>query len=109
VTATTPPALAADLAEGLKRLKMAAMPPARPGTVDHCQTQHWSPEELLRTLVEAEIAARDASNARTRPRQAMFPVTNTLEEFDLTASSVPWPASTISPPWNRFGPRRTCA
>ena len=27
------------------------------------KTQRWNPEEFLRTLVEAEIAARDASNA----------------------------------------------
>ena len=89
MTATTPPALAADLAEGLKRLKMAAMRRLAPELLITAKTQRRSPEELLRTLVEAEIAARNASNARTRRRQAMFPVTKTLEEFDLTASSVP--------------------
>ena len=47
------------------------------------------PEEFLRTLVEAEIAAREESNARTRRRQAMFPVAKTLDEFDLAASSIP--------------------
>jgi DNA replication protein DnaC len=52
------------------------------------KTQRWKPEEFLRTLVEAEIAARDASNARNRLRAAAFPVTKTLEEFDLVASSV---------------------
>ena len=86
MTATTPPALAADLAEGLKRLKMAAVRRLAPELLITAKTQRWSPEELLR---KAEIAARDASNARTRRRQAMFPVTKTLEEFDLTASSVP--------------------
>lgn len=53
------------------------------------KTQRWAPEELLRTLVEAEIAARDESNARNRLRAANFPVTKTLEEFDLSVSSVP--------------------
>src|SRR6201984_283322 len=53
------------------------------------KTQRWAPEELLRTLVEAEISARDASNARTRLKAAAFPVTKTLEEFDLGVSSVP--------------------
>ena len=51
--------------------------------------QRWAPEELLRTLIEAEISARDASNARTRLKAAAFPVTKTLDEFDLGASSVP--------------------
>ncbi len=39
--------------------------------------------------VEAEITARDESNARTRMRQAAFPVTKTLAEFDVTGSSIP--------------------
>ena len=52
------------------------------------KTQRWSPEDFLRTLVEAEITARDESNARARLKAACFPVTKTLEEFDLAASSV---------------------
>ena len=89
MTATSPPPLPADLTEGLKRLKMAAMRQLAPELLVTAKTQRWKPEEFLRTLVEAEIAARDASNARTRHRQATFPVTKTLEEFDVTASSIP--------------------
>jgi DNA replication protein DnaC len=81
--------LAADLNDGLKRLKMAAMRRLAPELLVTAKTQRWNPEEFLRTLVEAEIAARDASNARTRRRQAGFPVTKTLAEYDLTVSSVP--------------------
>jgi DNA replication protein DnaC len=47
-----------------------------------------SPEELLRTLLEAEIGCRDESNARGRLKVAGFPVTKTIDEFDLAASSV---------------------
>jgi DNA replication protein DnaC len=89
VTATTPPPLPADLTAGLKRLKMAAMRQLAPELLVTAKTQRWNPEEFLRTLVEAEITARDASNARTRHRQAAFPVTKTLEEFDVGASSIP--------------------
>ena len=52
------------------------------------KTQRWAPEEFLRTLIDAEIASRDASNARERLRQAAFPVTKTLEEFNVATSSV---------------------
>ena len=83
------PVLAADLTEGLRRLKLAAMRQLAPELLVTAKTQRWTPEELLRTLVEAEITARDASNARTRLKNAAFPVTKTLEEFDLTVSSVP--------------------
>ena len=83
------PALPADLTAALKRLKMAAMRRLAPELLVTAKTQRWSPEEFLRTLVEAEIAARDASNAATRRRQAGFPVAKTLHDYDLTASSVP--------------------
>jgi DNA replication protein DnaC len=88
---TTPPALAADLAVGLRRLKLAAMRRLAPELLVTAKTQRWSPEELLRTLVEAEITARDESNARTRMRAAAFPVVKTLAEFDLASSSIPPP------------------
>ena len=86
---TAPPVLPADLNDGLKRLKMAAMRRLAPELLITAKTQRWSPEEFLRTLVEAEITARDASNTATRRRQAGFPLTKTLDEYDLTASSVP--------------------
>ena len=88
MTAAVPP-LAPDLAEGLRRLKLAAMRRLAPELLLTARTQRWAPEELLRTLVEAEISARDASNARTRLKNAAFPVAKTLEEFDLGVSSVP--------------------
>ncbi len=87
MVSTSPPVLAADLNAGLKRLKMAAMRRLAPGLLVTAKTQRWSPEEFLRTLVEAEIAARDASNAATRRRPAGFPVTKILDDYDLTASS----------------------
>jgi DNA replication protein DnaC len=86
---TTPPPLAPDLNDGLKRLKMAAMRRLAPELLVTAKTQRWNPEEFLRTLVEAEITARDESNTRTRMRQAAFPVVKTLEEFDVTSSSIP--------------------
>jgi DNA replication protein DnaC len=89
MTAAAPPALAPDLAAGLRRLKLAAMRQLAPELLITAKTQRRAPEELLRTLVEAEITARDASNARTRLKSAAFPVTKTLDEFDLSASSIP--------------------
>ena len=89
MTATAPPPLPVDLNEGLKRLKMAAMRALAPELLVTAKTQRWNPEEFLRTLIEAEITARDASNVRTRMRQASFPVTKTLAEFDVPISSIP--------------------
>jgi DNA replication protein DnaC len=89
MTAATPPALAPDLAAGLRRLKLAAMRHVAPELLITAKTQRWAPEEFLRTLVEAEITARDASNTATRLKAAAFPVTKTLAELDRSASSIP--------------------
>ena len=86
-----PPPLAPDLAAGLRRLKLAAIRQLAPELLITAKTQRWAPEELLRTLVEAEITARDASNARTRRKNAAFPVTKTLDELDRSACSIPGP------------------
>jgi len=90
VTAAPPP-LAPDIAAGLRRLKLAAMRQLAPGLLITAKTQRWAPEELLRTLIDAEITARDASNAATRMKTAAFPVTKTLDELDRSACSIPGP------------------
>ncbi len=91
MTATAPPPLAADLTAGLRRLKLATIREVAPELLLTAKTQRWAPEEVLRALVEREIAARDASNQRARLKAAGFPVAKTIEEFDLAASSIPAP------------------
>src|SRR5713226_4091023 len=86
-----PPPLAPDIAAGLRRLKLATMRQLAPELLITAKTQRWAPEELLRTLVDAEITARDASNARTRMKTAAFPVAKTLDELDRSACSIPGP------------------
>ena len=91
MSAPTAPVLDPDLTAGLRRLKLAAMRQLAPELLVTAKTQRWSPEEVLRALVEAEIAARDASNERARLKAAAFPVLKTVQEFDLAASSIPAP------------------
>jgi DNA replication protein DnaC len=81
--------LAADLEAGLRRLKLAAVRRNAPEVLQVAKTQRWTPEEVLRTLIEAEIAARDASNEANRLKAAAFPVGKSLEGFDVSASSIP--------------------
>lgn len=83
-----PPALPTDLDAGFRRLRQGAMRRLSAELLVTAKTQRWAPEEFLRTFIEAEIASRDASNARERMRQAAFSVTKTLEEFDVATSSV---------------------
>jgi DNA replication protein DnaC len=85
------PDLPADLEAGLRRLKLAAVRRTAPEVLQVAKTQRWTPEEVLRTLIEAEIAGRDASNTANRLKAAAFPVVKTLDGFDVSASSVPQP------------------
>jgi DNA replication protein DnaC len=88
VSASAPP-LAPDLAAALKRLKLARVRRIAPEVLQAAKTQRWAPEEVLRTLVEAEIAARDEANQRNRLRLAGFPVAKTLEQFERAHSAIP--------------------
>jgi DNA replication protein DnaC len=90
MTAAAAP-LAPDLVAGLRRLKLAAIRQLAPELLITAKTQRWAPEELLRTLIEAEITAREASNAATRMKNAAFPVTKTLDELDRSVCSIPGP------------------
>jgi DNA replication protein DnaC len=92
MAAATPAPLSADLEHGLRRLKLASMRRVAPELLVTAKTQRWAPEELLRALVEVEITARDASNTRLRGKQACFPTIKTIEQFDLTASSIGAPS-----------------
>jgi DNA replication protein DnaC len=82
-------ALAPDLEAGLKRLKLRRMRELAPKLLATAKTQRWTPEELLRTLVEAEIAARDEANLRARLHAAALPQVRRLEGFQVAASSIP--------------------
>jgi DNA replication protein DnaC len=89
MSAPTPLPLAPDLEAGLRRLKLARIRALAPEVLQTATTQRWPPEEMLRTLVDAEIAARDAANEQARLRAAHFPVPKTLAEFQLAQSAVP--------------------
>src|SRR5260370_38697424 len=83
------PQLAADLDAGLRRLKLAAIRRTAPEVLLTAKTQRWTPEEVLRALVETDIAARDASNVPNRLKTAAFPVTKTIRPCHVATSACP--------------------
>jgi len=78
------------------------------GVLQSAKTQRWGAEDVLRTLLKVEIAAGEAANRRIRLKQAGFPVTKTLEAFNVTESSIPRPPLSTSPHSNGWMPRGTC-
>ncbi len=89
--ASAAPALPVDLVESLRRLRLATMREQAAEVLHTARTQRWAAEDVLRTLLDAEIAARDTANRGIRLKQAGFPVPKTLEAFDMTDSSIPRP------------------
>lgn len=86
---TAAAALPADIEAGLKRLKLSTIRRAAPEVLLTAKTQRWAPEEILRVLIDLEIASRDKSNTRNRMTMARFPVAKTFDEFNLAESSIP--------------------
>jgi len=89
MTAPEAPALAPDLELGLRRLKLRAMRSLAPEVLQIARVQRWAPDELLRTLVDAEVTARDRAGEAGRRRSAGFPVAKSLDEFKVAESSIP--------------------
>ena len=85
------PELAADPTVGLGRLKLATMCELAPTLLITAKTQRWTPEEVLRSLVETEITARDASSAGARLKAVSFPVAKVRKQFDVSVSFIPAP------------------
>jgi DNA replication protein DnaC len=88
MSAAAPP-LAPDLAAGLRRLKLATIRAQAPDVLQTARTQRWPAEDVLRTLVNAEIAARDQTNQRLRLKAANLPLLKRLEDVDTLASGIP--------------------
>jgi len=81
-------------------------PGAGPQLLATAKLQRWTPEDVLRTLVAAEIQARDASNAANQLKAAAFPVHKSLEALDVAASSIPGAtfAYLATLEWSALGP-----
>jgi DNA replication protein DnaC len=88
MSAEAPP-LPPDLVAGLRRLKLATIRAQGPEILQTARTQRWSVEDVLRTLVAAEISARDRTNQQLRLKAANLPVLKDLNTFDAGASSIP--------------------
>jgi DNA replication protein DnaC len=80
-----------DVVDGLRRLRLATIRAQAAEVLQTARTQRWPPEDVLRTLIAAEIAGRDLANRQIRLKQAGFPATKTLDSFDVAASSIPRP------------------
>ena len=103
------PVLPADLTAGLRRLKLDAMRQLAPELLLTAKTQRWAPEEVLRTLIEAEIASgtpptpgpalklrrsrssRPSRSSTCPPRASQRPPGTTSRRWNGSARKRTWP------------------
>jgi DNA replication protein DnaC len=80
-----------ELTPLLRRLKMPHVRRVAPEVLATARAQRWDPVEVLKVLLEEEVAGRDRSGAASRLRAAGFPSGKTFEAWDEEASSIPVP------------------
>jgi len=72
----------------LEELRLLGMRAAYDELLAVGQKQGYTPEKLLASLLEAEVAERSGRSLRYRLGQARFPVQKELEHFDFSSSQV---------------------
>jgi DNA replication protein DnaC len=75
----------AVIQEYCRELKLAAVVRDYPGLCRRARDGGWAYEDLLRELLEAEVANRHQSAARRLLREARFPDIKTLDQLDWSA------------------------
>ncbi|HUG86075.1 MAG TPA: IS21-like element helper ATPase IstB [Euzebya sp.] len=90
----TPPPLDEDLEALLRRMRLPHMRRTAPEVLATARAQRWEPAEVLRVLLNEEVAGRDRSSTATRLAAAGFPTGKTFHAWDPDLSSIPPPTQT---------------
>ncbi len=93
MTATTTSASIDEVIDLLRQLRLPHMRTHAPEVLATARAQRWEPTEVLRALLTAEIAGRQASSIRTRLKTAGFPTGKTFDTWNQQLSSVPEPTA----------------
>ena len=89
--ALSAPALPDDLTALLRRLRLPHIRRMGPDVLATAKAQRWEPAEVLRALLQEELAGRERSSLATRRKVAGFPTGKTFEAWEAAASSIPAP------------------
>jgi len=85
----TPPPLPQTLDAATRRMRLPYLRKAAPEVLATARAQRWDPAEVLQTLLDEEIAGRDAATRQARRRQAALPAGKTFETWRETDSTIP--------------------
>ncbi len=94
MTGPTPPPLPDELELLLRRMHLPYMRRMAPEVLATARAQRWDPAEVLKLLLNEEVAGRERSALATRRTEAAFPTGKTFATWDQGLSSIPAPTQT---------------
>ena len=80
-----------EVVKQLRTLRLPYMRRVAPELLRTARSQRWDPAEVVKALLEEEIAGRAESSRRIRRRAAGFPSGKTFDTWDEELSSIPLP------------------
>lgn len=78
----------------MRRMHMPYMRRTGPEVLATARAQRWDPAEVVKVLLNEEIAGRERSALATRRAHAAFPTGKTFDTWDASLSSIPSPTQT---------------
>src|ERR1700676_4550712 len=94
MSSPVPPPLPAELDALLRRMRLPHMRRTAPEVLATARAQRWDPTEVLKLLLNEEVAGRERSALATRRVEAAFPTGKTFATWDQGLSSIPTPTQT---------------
>jgi DNA replication protein DnaC len=86
---SAPEGLTGELDALTRRLRLPYLRRAADDVLATAKAQRWHPGEVVRVLLEEEVAGRDRSMVEERRKKAQFPAGKTFDAWDPARSSIP--------------------
>jgi DNA replication protein DnaC len=94
MSSPAPPPLPAELDALLRRMRLPHMRRTAPEVLATARAQRWDPAEVLKLLLNEEVAGRERSALASRRTEAAYPTGKTFATWDQGLSSIPAPTQT---------------
>jgi DNA replication protein DnaC len=86
---SAPEGLSGELDALARRLRLPYLRQAADDVLATAKAQRWHPGEVLKALLEEEVAGRERSMVEERRKKAQFPAGKTFDAWDPARSSIP--------------------
>src|SRR3977135_200696 len=94
MSSPAPPPVPAELDALLRRMRLPHMRRTAPEVLATARAQRWDPAEVLKLLLNEEVAGRERSARATARVEDACPTGKTFATWDQGLSSIPAPTQT---------------